>query len=378
VRWIPLVELAALHDELRPEIEEAIQAVLTGGRFVGGPAVEAFEEAWASYCGVRHTVGVASGTDALEIGLNALGVGPGDEVVVPAHTFAASAEAVVHTGARPLLADVDPLTFTLDPDAAEAAITPRTAAIMAVHLYGQPADLDGLGSVAERHGLALVEDCAQAHGATWCGQIVGGIGHVGCFSFYPSKNLGAIGNAGAIVTNDAAVATRARAVSHHGQFERDVHQILGRSSRLDDLQAAVLSVKLQHLDNWNAARAALAAKYDEALGDAPGITPPHVAPNATHVYHLYVVRVSRGDPAVDRDALADHLAERGIESRVHYPTPVHHQPAFVDDTAPGGAPNAEAVTREILSVPMYPHLPQEDLERVVAAIDGFASGGTAG
>jgi dTDP-4-amino-4,6-dideoxygalactose transaminase len=368
VTHIPLLDLRTAHRRLRHELDGAIRAVLDDGRFVGGPAVDVFEDAWAAYCGARHGIGVANGTDALEIALIALGIGPGDEVIVPALTYAATAEAVANVGARVVFADIRPDTYTLDPHAVSAALSARSAAIVAVHLYGQPADMDGLRAIADARGLALVEDAAQAHGATWNGCRAGTLGHVACFSFYPSKNLGAIGDAGAIVTEDPVIAAQARAIRDHGQFERDWHELKGRNSRLDAIQAAVLTVKLSHLETWNAARVALAARYNALLGPVSGVSTPAVAPPAGHVYHLYTVRVAAHAGSGRRDALAAQLAAHGIGSRVYYPTPVHLQPAFADQDRGANCPEAEAAAREVLALPMHPYLTADDLDTVAACV----------
>ncbi len=370
---IPLIDVAAGNGELQREIEAAIHEVVADGRFVGGPVVEAFERAFAAFCSTRHAIGVANGTDALEIGLGSLGIGAGDEVIVPALTFAATAEAVCNVGAQPVIVDVRPDDYTLDPDLAETAITSRTAAMIAVHLYGQTADLGKLGAVAERHELALVEDAAQAHGAEWNGRPVGSVGSVGCFSFYPSKNLGAMGDAGIVVTSDGVVARRARALRHHGQTERDHHELVGRSSRLDAFQAAVLAVKLDHLAQWNESRRALAARYTSGLVGLDGISAPAVRLGADHVYHLYVIRVHSDPPEDRRVELQRYLAERGIESRVHYPAALHLLPAFEGLEAESGAPIAERLGREVLSLPMYPQLSADDVDRVCEAIRRFCA-----
>lgn len=370
---IPQIDLTETHRALRPEIEGALRAVLSDGRFVGGPVVEAFEDAWAAYCGADHGVGVGNGTDALEITLAALGLGRDAEVIVPALTYAATAEAVVNAGARPVFADILPTDYTLDPAAAAAAVSPRTAAIIAVHLYGQPADMPALRRVASAHGLALIEDAAQAHGAAIGEQRVGSLADAACFSFYPSKNLGALGDAGAIVTADAGLAERARALRDHGQVERGRHAVVGRNSRLDALQAAVLTVKLARLDRWNAERAALAARYDAGLGSGHAMAPPARGAGRTHVFHQYVVCLTDADrtgaaPAEARDAVAARLAAHGIETRVHYRTPLHCQPAFAAWARGVHAPAAEHAADRILSLPMYPGLPLAHADSVVAAL----------
>ncbi|MCB9175793.1 MAG: DegT/DnrJ/EryC1/StrS family aminotransferase [Caldilineae bacterium] len=372
---IPQFDLLPAHEQLRPEIEGAIRAALASGHYVGGPAVASFEAAWAAYCGAAQAVGVGNGTDALEIGLAALGIGAGDEVILPAMSYAATAEAVVNVGARPVFADVLEADATLDPAAAAAAITPNTAAIIAVHLYGQPADLASLDRLASAQGLALIEDAAQAHGAALAERPVGGIGRFAAFSFYPSKNLGAIGDAGAIVSSDPALIERARALRNHGQSAPNQHTLVGRNSRLDTLQAAVLSVKLAQLDRWNAARVALATAYDRALAGLPGLRLPSGRPGSRHVYHQYALRVAAGGAFGDRDALAACLDRAGIETRVHYPAALHQLPAFAEPARPTDAPVAEAWAREELSLPMYPELPPAQLTRVTETLRELARAG---
>lgn len=356
-------------------IDAAVQRVLASGWFVLGAEVAEFEREFAAWLGVAHCLGVANGTDALELGLRALGIGPGDEVIVPAMTAAFSALAVSRAGATPVFADVDAATATLDPVAVEARITPRTRAIMPVHLYGGTADLTALGALAERRGLALIEDAAQAHGANWQGRRVGGFGLLGAFSFYPSKNLGAYGDGGAVVTNDADLADRVRRLRHGGQAGRYEHVEIGVNSRLDELQAAILRVRLAALDAENRTRRALAARYDAGLADT-GLVLPRALPDATHVYHLYAVRVPAHHPAGDRVALIAHLRARGVGTGLHYPTPVHLQPAYASlGGRPGDCPRAEAWAIEELSLPLFPELTGEEQDRVIAAIHEWARAG---
>jgi dTDP-4-amino-4,6-dideoxygalactose transaminase len=353
----------------RDELDAALRRVLDRSWFILGEEGEAFEREFAAFLGVGHCVGVGNGTEAIELALRALDIGPGDEVIVPALTAAFSALAVSLAGATPVFADVDPATAGLDPAAAAARVTPRTKAIMPVHLYGGAADLDALTALASSRGLALIEDAAQAHGARYRGRRVGGFGALACFSFYPSKNLGAYGDGGAVVTDDAALADRLRRLRNGGQAGRYEHVELGGNSRLDELQAAVLRVKLAHLDADNAARRALAARYDAELAGA-GLALPRALPDTEHVYHLYAARV----PAGRRDALAVSLKERGVGTQIHYPTPVPLQPAYAAlGHGPGDFPRAEAWAAEELSLPLFPELTADEQRRVSDAIRAWAT-----
>ena len=300
-----------------------MQSVLDSTNFIMGPEVKAFEQAFAAYCGIEHCVGVASGTAALELVLRALDVGPGSEVVTVAHTFIATAEAISAVGARPVFVDIDPRTYTMDPQALAAAITPATRAILPVHIYGQPCDMDAIMAVGRRHGIPVVEDAAQAHGATWHGVAAGGLGDAACFSFYPGKNLGAYGDAGAVTTANAEIAAQVRLLRNHGRRSKYLHEVKGYGERLDTLQAAILCAKLPFLAEWTAARRRLAARYATLLGDSDLVL-PYVAPAANPAWHLYVVRTPQ------RDALLAHLQQRGIGAGVHYPVPLHLQPAYAD------------------------------------------------
>lgn len=367
---IPVSDTRRGYLALREEIDAAVRRVLDRSWFVLGAEGEAFEAEFAAYLGVAHCVGVANGTDAIELALRALDIGPGDEVIVPALTAAFSALAVSLTGATPVFADIDPATANLDPAAVAARFTARTRAILAVHLYGGAADLEALGALAERHGLALVEDAAQAHGARYGGRQVGSFGVLSCFSFYPSKNLGAYGDGGAVATDDTALAARLRRLRNGGQAGRYEHVEIGANSRLDELQAAILRVKLAHLDAANAARRVQAARYAAELAGT-GLALPQPLPDTEHVYHLYAVRV----PAAlgGRDALAAHLRERGVGTQVHYPTPVHLQLAYADlGYSPGALPHAEAWAAEELSLPLFPELTAEEQDRAIAAIRQWA------
>ena len=344
------------------EIDEAIAGVLERGYYVLGAEVRAFEADFARWVGVEHGVGVGSGTDALHVALRALGIGAGDEVITVSHTAVATISAIELCGATPVLVDILPQTYTIDPDRIAARITPRTRAIIPVHLYGQPAELAPILELARTHGLAVVEDCAQAHGATIGGKRVGSLGTIGCFSFYPTKNLGALGDGGMLVTADPELAARARQVREYGWVERYVSKTVGLNSRLDELQAAVLRAKLGHLDADNEARRRIAVRYDDGLRDT-GLTLPVRRADTEHVFHLYVVRSPR------RDELQAALKERGVGTLVHYPVPVHLQPAY-RGRLPGSdaLPETERAAREVLSLPMYPELTDGEVARVIAEV----------
>jgi dTDP-4-amino-4,6-dideoxygalactose transaminase len=358
---VPFTDLAVTRD-VRAAIEHAWARLVDSSRFVGGEAVEEFERNWASYCGVPEAVGVGSGTDSLLLTLMALDIGAGDEVVVPASTFVASAEAVVLAGATPVFADVSPDTLLLTATQLEQAITPRTAAVIVVHLYGQIPDMDALSRSASRAGIVLIEDAAQAHGASWRGRPAGSIGRAGCFSFYPSKNLGAFGDAGAVVTADARLAERIRSLRDHGRSRRSRydHESIGINSRLDGLQAAVLNAKLPCLDAWTEARRRIAARYRAAMNGGTGRLVAE-EPGSRGAYHLAVVRVP------DRPAVRRHLAEAGIETQIHYPVPCHrHAPYRHFATRP--LPVAEQSADDILSLPMFPHMSDDCVARVCDAV----------
>ena len=352
---VSLVDLRAQHAPLRHELLNALARVLDAGAFIQGPEVQAFEDEFAAYCEAACAVGVASGTDALALALRALGIRPGDTVAVPAFTFAATAEAVCHTGARPIFVDIDPHTFTLDPAALRrAAHSHGIRAVIPVHLYGQPAAMDDLVAVAKEVGAVVIEDAAQAHGARYRGRRAGTLGVCGCFNFYPTKNLGALGDAGAITTDDAGLAARLRALRDHGQGGKYQHACVGFNSRLDAMQAAALRLKLPHLDRWNGRRQALAAAYRDALHDVAGISMPATGPDRDHVFHLFVIRCR------NRDGLRRALETDGIATAVHYPIPLHLQPAFADvGYCSGDFPEAEAAAREVLALPLYPELSDE-------------------
>jgi len=360
---VPFTDVAATSRDVWPTIEREYLECLLSGRYISGSRVEAFEAEWAHYCAVGHAVGVANGTSALQLALTALGIGPGDEVIVPANTFIATVAAVIHAGATPRFADVGDDTLLLTPLTLKAAITNRTRAVIVVHLYGQMPDMDGLLSVASDEGLLLLEDAAQAHGAEWAGRRAGSFGAAACFSFYPAKNLGAFGDAGAIVTSRPEVADRVRALANHGRAHGSAHyehQFVGSNSRLDALQAIVLSGKLALLEEWTNRRIALAARYRDQLGDLR-ICPIGVDPLARHVYHLFVVRVA------DRDLIQAELGRRGIQTGVHYPVPCHLQPPL-RRYAKGPLPTAEQAAHELLSLPLFPHMADSQVDAVCDAL----------
>jgi dTDP-4-amino-4,6-dideoxygalactose transaminase len=359
---VPFTDLAAMTREVRADIEAGWARVLRSGRFIGGEAVEEFEQAWAAYCGVPHAVGVANGTDALQLALSALGIGAGDEVIVPANTFVATAEAVVLAGATPRFADVSPGTLLLTPEQLEAAVTDRTRAVIVVHLYGQMPDMDALCQAAARVGLAVIEDAAQAHGATWRGLAAGSIGTIGCFSFYPAKNLGAFGDAGAVVTADADLARRISCLRDHGRAESSHyrHELVGTNSRLDALQAVVLTAKLARLDDWTQARRRAVAGYRAALAGSAARMVEEL-PGSQGVYHLAVVRVP------GRERVERRLAAMGIQTGIHYPVPCHRQAPYLS-FADGRLPSAEEAAAEILSLPIFPHISDGQVARVCEAV----------
>ena len=358
---LPLVDLRAQFRTIEDEVMAAIRAVLESGQFVLGTETQAFESELAAHSRAAHAVGTSSGTSALHLALLAAGVRPDDEVITVPFTFVATVAAIEYVGARPVLVDVRPDSLTMDPELVEAAITPRTRAIIPVHLYGQPADMGPILEIAGAHGLRVIEDACQAHGAEYEGRRLGSLGDLGCFSFYPGKNLGAYGEGGAVVTNDPDLASTVRTLRHWGQTRRYVHELKGFNYRLDELQAAVLRVKLRHLDAWTEARRAHARRYDQLL---TGVLPtPVEMPYARHVYHVYVVR-----PTV-RERVEQALGEAGVQTVVHYPVPVHLQPAWADlGYGPGSFPVAEQAAREVLSLPMYPELAEESIVRVAELV----------
>jgi dTDP-3-amino-3,4,6-trideoxy-alpha-D-glucose transaminase len=363
VERLPFLDLEAGYRELRGEIDAAQRRVMESGRYVLGPEVEAFESEFAAYCGVSECVAVASGLDALTLALRALGVRAGDEVVVPGHTFIATWLAVSALGARPVPVDCIANTGNIDPAAIERAITSRTRAIVPVHLYGQPADMDAVGAVAAAHGIPVLEDAAQAHGALFGSRPAGSFGRAAAFSFYPGKNLGAFGDGGAITTDDAALAETLRALRNYGSQEKYVHSAQGSNSRLDEIQAACLRAKLPLLDEWNARRRAVAARYLAEIS-GPGLPAVHSA--CDPVWHLFVVRSPR------RDALQAHLAAHGIETLVHYPIPPHRSGAYSDHGSWPELPVTEELAQTVLSLPIGPHMSAADVDRVVDGVNSFA------
>jgi dTDP-4-amino-4,6-dideoxygalactose transaminase len=362
---IPLVDLKAQYRTIKTEIDAAIQRVLDHTGFIMGAEVREFEEAFAAYVGARETAAVASGTAALQLALLACGVGPGDEVITSALTFVATAEAISHVGARPVFVDIDPATYTLDPAAVRAAVGSRTRAIIPVDLYGQPADIKQILDISQASSLAVIEDAAQAHGAEFDGRRCGSMGQLTCFSFYPGKNLGAYGDAGAVTGNDPELIGRVRRLRDHGRVSKYEHGEVGFGERLDTLQAAVLRVKLDHLEAWTEARRAHASHYATLLAGSPVVLPCE-APGRRHVYHLYVVRAPR------RDGLLAHLKARGVAAGIHYPIPLHRQPAYLSrGYAVVRLPETEQAAAEILSLPMYPELTDEQIARVAGAVREF-------
>jgi dTDP-4-amino-4,6-dideoxygalactose transaminase len=360
---VPFLDLKSHHAPMLDEINGAIREVIDSGAFAGGPFVTRFEEDFAAYCDCRHAIGVGSGTEALWLTLLALGVGPGDDVITVPSTFMATAEAITYCGARPVFVDVDERTYTMDPAALKDALTARTKAIIPVHLFGQPADMDPILEFARRHGLFVVEDACQAHGAEYKGRRAGTLGDAGCFSFYPGKNLGAFGEAGAVVTNNVEVDEKIRILRDHGQIRKYHHTMVGWNCRMDGIQAAVLRVKLRSLERGNQLRRSHAAHYDRALADIEGIATPIQADYARHVYHVYAVRVQ------ERNEIMSLLAEKGVGCGVHYPVPVHLQEAYRDlGYRPGAFPRAEQSSNEFLSLPMFPELTSVQLEVVVQAV----------
>ncbi len=364
---IPLVDLKANYASIKDEIDRAMGEVINATAFVNGPAVKSFEANFADYCAVPHAIGCGNGTDALVLTLRALGVGRGDEVIAPSFTFIATVEAIVQVGATPVLVDVDPDTLLMDPAKAEEAITPATKALLPVHLYGQMADMPSLCALAKKHGLKIVEDSAQAHGALLDGKGPGLWGDAATFSFYPGKNLGAWGDAGAIVTRDDTLADRLRRDRDHGRQDKYLHEFSGVNSRLDTIQAAILNAKLPHLNAWTEARGRLAARYNEQLEGMEGISLFQPVAGRRHVYHLFVLRVL-GETG-RRDRVLKGLHERAIGAGVHYPVPVHRQPAFDHlGYREGSLPVSEQAGHEVLSLPLYPELPEANQDRVVQSL----------
>jgi dTDP-4-amino-4,6-dideoxygalactose transaminase len=362
---IPVLDLSDEIDSLWDELNSAIQAVLRSGQFIMGEPVRQLENEIAAYLGVKHAIAVNSGTDALLIALRALGIGPGDEVITTSFSFFATVEGVSLLGAEPVFADIDPLSFNIDPAAIEACITPRTRALLPVHLFGQPADMETILSLAQKHDLALLEDVAQAFGGEYKGRKLGSLGTMGAFSFFPSKNLGAYGDGGLITTNDDALAEQARMLRAHGSRKKYHNEILGYNSRLDTLQAAILRVKLPHVPDWNRARQQIAAGYNALLADIPGLLTPEDKSEGEHVYHQYTLRILDGR----RDAAQAALAEAGISSMIYYPVPIHQLPVYADLGVQ--IAQAELACAEVLSLPIWPTLSEAQQQRVAAALRDF-------
>ncbi len=359
---VPFVDLRANYQSIKADADPAVMGVMERCDFILGKSVSDFEKSFANYCGTQHCVGVNSGYSALELILRGYGIGAGDEVITQANTFAATALAIAMTGARPVLVDVDEKTYTMDPELLEDAITPATKAILPVHLYGQPADMDPIVKVARKHGLLVIEDACQAHGALYNGRRTGSLGDAAAFSFYPAKNLGAFGDGGAVVTSDDYLAERITWLRNVGQRGKNDHAVKGFNHRLDTIQAAVLNVKLPHLDDWNTGRGCAAEIYGKAMAEMPVVT-PQAAPYAQHVYHLYVIRVA------GRDALADIMKDAGVGTGVHYPIPIHLQEAFKDlGYREGNFPVTEKLAGEILSLPMYPEIQPEAVQYVASIV----------
>jgi len=364
---VPFVDLSAQYPTIATEINEAVAKVIHDTDFILGREVGLFEEEFAAYCEAKYAVGVDSGTSALELALRAYEIGPGDEVITAANTFIASALAISHAGAKPVLVDVDPYTYTIDVACIAKAITARTKAILPVHLYGHPAHMDPIRQLAEKYGLVVIEDACQAHGARYKGKRAGSLGHAAAFSFYPGKNLGAFGDGGMVVTNDRDIAKRLEMLRNYGQKEKYHHQFRGYNRRLDTLQAAILRVKLKYLEKWNAARRWNAKLYQQSL-EGSGVVTPTEAAGAESVWHLYVIRTEQ------RDELKDHLINRDIRASIHYPIPIHLQPAYQDlEYKRGAFPVTESYAQQLLSLPMYAEMTQAQIEFVGKTICGFMS-----
>jgi len=370
--YIPLVDLNAQYASIKVEIDRSISEVLESGQFILGDQVQHFQEEMAGYCGTEYGIGVGSGTEALHLALLACGVGPGDEVITTTFTFIASAEAIIHCGATPVFVDIEPATYNLDWRKVERSITSRTRAIIPVHLYGHPVDMDPLLDLARSCHLKVVEDCAQALGGRYKGRPVGSLGDAGCLSFFPSKNLGAYGDAGMVVCSDEEISQRVDLLRKHGTSSRFLHQEPGFNSRLDSMQAAILRVKLRFLDSWVCRRREKAAIYSQLLAEIPGFGPPVVQPYADHAFNYYTPRVV--DHSINRDRLVEHLSAQNIASAVYYPLSMHLQPAFGNlGYRPGDFPHAEAAQQEVISLPIYPEMVRPAQQRVVDAIGQYAS-----
>jgi dTDP-4-amino-4,6-dideoxygalactose transaminase len=372
VNSVPAFDIQHQYATIAAEVSAAVLEVLTSGRYIGGPVVESFEQQFAAYHGTNHCIACNSGTDALYLALRALEIGTGDEVITTPFTFVATAEVISAVGATPIFVDIDSNTFNIDLQQVAAAITPKTKAIIPVHLFGQPVDMTALMAIAKSHNLAVIEDCAQATGATWDNQKVGSIGDIGCFSFYPTKNLGGCGDGGAITTNDPQLAAKLRIFKEHGQKNRYYYEEIGINSRLDSLQAAILQIKLRYLDTWNHQRRAIAAYYQQFLSQIPGIIVPQELPGGLSVWNQYTIRISSTEGIVRpnyRDWVRGQLQERGVNSMVYYPHPLHLQPVYQYlGYQPGQLPVAELVCHQVLSLPMFPELTQLQQDQVIYAL----------
>jgi dTDP-4-amino-4,6-dideoxygalactose transaminase len=373
VNPVPAFDVKQQYTTIEAEVSAVVLEVLASGRYIGGPQVESFEQQFAAYHGVSECVACNSGTDALYLGLRVLEIGAGDEVITTPFTFIATAEVISAVGAKPVFVDIDATTFNLDVEKIAAAITPKTKAIIPVHLFGQPVDMTALMAIAEAHNLSVIEDCAQSTGAIWENQKVGSIGHIGCFSFYPTKNLGGCGDGGAITTNDPAIAAKLRILRDHGSKIRYIHEEIGVNSRLDALQAAILQIKLRYLDIWNDRRRAIANYYYQFLSQVPGIIPSQELPGGVGVWNQYTIRISgearNGSSAKYRDWVRNQLQEQGVSSMIYYPYPLHLQPVYQSlGYQPGELPVAEQACHEVISLPMFPELTDQQQDQVIYAL----------
>lgn len=365
---VQLIDLKKQYESIREEITSAAIEVLDSGQYILGPQVQKLEREIAEYCGTQYAIGVANGTDALLLTLDAMGIGPGDEVITTPFTFFATAEVVSQMGATPVFVDIDPRTYNIDCSKIEQAITPRTKAIMPVHIFGQPADMDEIMAIANRNGLTVIEDACQAIGSEYKGKRIGSIGHAASFSFFPTKNLGGYGDGGIIVTNDEALAKQLRILRAHGSNPKYFHSMIGYNSRLDPLQAAMLSVKLKYLDGWNGKRAELAGKYNEAFKALPIIC-PHLAEERKHAYHLYILQTN------NRDGLMKHLEENGVASGVYYPVPLHRQEVYHGlGYEEGSLPISEEASKRTMALPLYPEMTEDEQQYVIETVKNFFHG----
>jgi dTDP-4-amino-4,6-dideoxygalactose transaminase len=374
VNSIPLIDLSRQYKLISEETEIAVLEILNSGRYIGGAAVSDFEQQFANYIGVSDCVACNSGTDALYLALRALNIGPGDEVITSPFTFIATAEAITMTGATPVFVDIEPTTFNIDVNQIEAAITSQTKAILPVHLFGQPVDMTQIMAIAQKHDLFTIEDCAQATGAEWLGQKVGSIGHVGCFSFFPTKNLGACGDGGALTTSDPAIAASVKILRDHGSRVRYYHDVVGMNSRLDAIQAAILQIKLRHLDHWNQQRLEIADLYQQLLQSIVDIELPQVLAAGKHVWNQYTLRIrDTGQTAPPyRDEVREQLQQRGVNSMIYYPIPLHLQPVYQNlGYQVGQLPRSEQASREVLSLPMFPDLTVDEQQQIAYDLKDF-------